>query len=258
MSYKDEEQIQEVNHVLYGAIAGQKPSPETSAWVSPTIKKYSSSQPWDQLSFTDSNKGEGTTSPKWFVPLVITGGEVKPEDVNPKFHQDVDIVGDSAILNFDYDLGPLSIMGNSNYNDRFDVLITWRLSVENEQIKSYKLSLLEGTINLHDMLYKSTTVKSALEAWKDNIYFTYFLNGLRSSVKAVTPPRIHFRVMVDSTLLENVRTTALLTVFFVMRKLNSQILYRPLDSGARAEMQPIEEDVKSLSSDESFEELFNI
>lgn len=255
MSYKEEEQVQEVNHVQFGRIQSGAFESDVSSWVTPNIRRYTSSQAWDQLTFTDKSSGEGRTKPKWFVPLVLIGEDQKPEPSAPRFVPSVTQRGESSLLDFDYDLGPISIIGSSNYNDRLDILVTWRFSVENSLVKDYSLTLLQGQVDLHDLLYRATDVKNSVERWNDNIYFTYFLNGLRSSIRAATPPRIHFQVMVNTSFSEAATTTALLTVYFVMRKINSQILYRPLESRARAEELPPEEDQLSVVSDESFEVL---
>lgn len=191
------------------------------------------------------------------MPLVITGEDVKPEPSAPRFVPTVTDKGSSSLIDFDYDLGPISIIGESNYNDRLDILVTWRLSLDNSNYQSYSLTLLQGKVDLHDLLYKATDVRNSVERWNDNIYFTYFLNGLRSSIRAAIPPRIHFQVMVNTTFSETVETTALLTIYFIMRKINSQVLYRPLEIRARAEEDnPVEEeDQLSVVSDESIEVL---
>lgn len=218
--------------------------------MQPSIKKYIANQPWGQLTFADSSTGGGSTKPFWYVPKLINDYEIKPSDSAPIFQQTVSSVADYSMVNFTYDLGPMTIFTNAKSNDRLDVNITWRFSMTSE-LHDYELQILSVDVDLYDLLSQSTVYKTAVEKWGDSVYMTYFINGLRSSVRALRPPRIHIGVQVKSTLSETAQGAAFLAVFFIMRKINSQVYYEPV-TGLRDKGTPLK--LETLRLAELFQE----
>lgn len=183
------------------------------------MTKNTANEDWKQLSFVNSVQ----SNPLWFTPDSIKPQNVTVPTSSPRFLSSATEVASDLALNFEYDLGPVGISIKSGHYDYISIKCTWNLNSHSMQKDKLDFHLVRFNVDFKDLLEKATEPIKLMESDYNSLFVTFFLEGIRSAVKAIAPPKIKFSAIVRGGISEAAILTLHFTLYITMRKINSKV-----------------------------------
>lgn len=228
MRFSGNTQTQEISHESLAKVSDSDIQFDTNKWQEPKIQKYVANTEWKQLTFNDPDNPEDTKA-LWYTPDKITHSELVTSSSGPKFHESITPGDSSSFVNFNYDLGPLSIITQSKHFDYISIQIVWSLTgVGATHADTFDFSITNLTVDFQDLLESATEQTRLIERNFDSVFVTVFLDGIRSKIAATKPPRINVRVLAKTTFVDTAILATHMTLYIIMRRLNGRVYYEPV------------------------------
>lgn len=192
---------------------GDQPSISFQRWFLPKLFKITATERWSQLSFSDGHR----TADNWFIPDELGTASPAVKDFGPRFHVSSTEIGSNVTLIHSYDLGPFTLSTMSQQNDRMNIRVAFNLNTHGTS--PIDLKLVQFNVDFTDLLKEAVQPWQLVETNNDSIFATFVIDGLRSAVRAIKPPRITVHVVLTGGWKDITVFTAQLVLYVTMSKL---------------------------------------